>query len=65
MTTKETALSRLKVCQHTIEKALDVCVDVDCSDPYKVGYCESGYNFLQDMIQELTDLVNSLPEGRS
>lgn len=65
MTQKQIALSRLKVCQHTIEQALDVCVEVNCSDPYKVGYCESGYNFLQDMISELTDLVNSLPEGRS
>lgn len=65
MTNKQLALSHLNFITGQLSKALDVCTDETVSDSYKVGYSKGTLETVSDMISELTDLVNSLPEGRS
>lgn len=64
MTNKQLALSHLTFITEQLNRALDVCTDETASDSYKVGYSKGTLETVTDMISELTDLVNSLPEGR-
>lgn len=65
MTNKQLALSHLSFIAEQLNRALDVCTDESVSESYKVGYSKGTVETVSDMISELTDLVNSLPEGRS
>lgn len=64
MTNKQLSLSHLNFITEQLNRALDVCTDETVSESYKVGYSKGTLETVTDMISELTDLVNSLPEGR-
>lgn len=61
MTVKDLALRHLDFIKEQLDRALDVCTDVDVPESYKVGYSKGSLEVISDIIADVEHLVNEIP----